>query len=1200
MEIPTDFAALKEIHKGANGIFIFHIEDPHSNLSGQENLSFVLKRLSSLYGISLVLVEGSSKEGTLTPLKKLASKKNIQRAAKSFFIQGKLAGEEYLNLTSDIPLKIRGIEDRALYFKNLKSCASLVKERQNILEYLKKVQASLEKLKKKHYPQELLEYEKGGEQDEKKIEKFLRISSSQKISFEPYPNIQRLKSLKEKETSMDFNLIHLEHQALLDKLATSSSSPNTAPPLSSPKSFVGDPEFGARQWGDGAKENVKFAYFQNTLNTAKDKNIDLKPFSHFLAYTGYLKKLLEIDFGETLDELETAERELYKSLLLTKDSKLVRSIDRFVSLLMNAYSIRMTSKDFNLLQASRKHFKTVSCLAFINRKLAELGYFEDLISYKDILERNQKAIEDFYRTVDKRDLAFLWNAERILKEENQNMAVLVTGGYHTEHLTKLMKDKGYSYIVLTPHVTQETNHTKYEKLLLGAGATKKAAPSFSHSQQSTLRAMGFVMDPVENVPSFGGTAGTAENDPEILAVIKEFEGRVDNPPYEGARLPDEPGAGMGENQSLRLINEFQKELVPLEVQRESLQDTIQNTSDESLKQMFQEDLANVEKEITKLQKKIKAETRKQKGQKKLKPKETPKTLHGDPYLLPDDHPFQKLSKLMREAHGGSLITHLTSYELNGTTIYVSVGGGGAFEYTFNNQGNPIQLKGNEEKLSRLMRGEEAHSWSWIYHLTSYELNGTTIYVSMGDGGKAFAFAQDALPQGARLSKSPAYHLERLIYESYDNHPSRIDRVGYYKTKGTFLYLVEGTDGHSTPVDHFYVIENGVPRKLTKEEVTKYFQGKVGNFREVVSFDATDAGQWRKQELSAGLIMTYLKQFEYERKSKKTSSVAHDSSAVVKSLSSLEAQRDSLLDIIANISDESLKADFRGDLDRLEKEIEELEKKLKKTRGGQKKVKQKEANAVLPKKIEDIQVGKMVVMKRPWKAYRSVPETIEGVTYQEAIYEVVPMGDQLRILDKKKVKESFWFQFEIIDGIDRSGGVGIVMSHRVWLNPISDDGKIAFEGVDGARLSVRPSTELRNAANRYYELKQEMLKALDLDDEGEFKKLYREMLSIVEPLSALATKAKDEELLQIAKDILDAGAISPSLGPVQVKPGVFRADVIRRELEGVGQKEFDKDMRAKIEKITAEVAEELYEDKSERKKMISQVLADIHTFHFSNF
>jgi flagellar motility protein MotE (MotC chaperone) len=98
--------------------------------------------------------------------------------------------------------------------------------------------------------------------------------------------------------------------------------------------------------------------------------------------------------------------------------------------------------------------------------MAEQGYFQDFIGYKDTLEKGQKALEAFYQSVGERDFVFLKNVEKTLADENQKTAVLITGGYHTPHLKQLLKEKGYSYAVVTPVVTSETNQDRYEKNLL--------------------------------------------------------------------------------------------------------------------------------------------------------------------------------------------------------------------------------------------------------------------------------------------------------------------------------------------------------------------------------------------------------------------------------------------------------------------------------------------------------------------------------------------------------------------------------------------------------------------------------------------------------------------------------------------------------------------------------------------------------------
>ena len=158
-EAPLDFCALKEIHRGPSDKFIIHIQDAHANLSGQENLAATLDQLMSKYGISLVLSEGGSGDCSLTPLKSVASKETWKRVAKSYLVKGKLKGEEYLNLVSDRPMRIVGLEDMGLYLESVEDYGNLAQNRETLLGKIARVRSALAKLKRKIYPQELARYE---------------------------------------------------------------------------------------------------------------------------------------------------------------------------------------------------------------------------------------------------------------------------------------------------------------------------------------------------------------------------------------------------------------------------------------------------------------------------------------------------------------------------------------------------------------------------------------------------------------------------------------------------------------------------------------------------------------------------------------------------------------------------------------------------------------------------------------------------------------------------------------------------------------------------------------------------------------------------------------------------------------------------------------------------------------------------------
>jgi len=223
-EVPADFSTLREIHKGSNGKLIIHIQDAHSNLSGQQNLASTLDSIMSKYGVSLVLVEGGASENALNEIKKIVPKEACKRTAKRLLTQGQIAGEEYLNLTSNHPMKIMGVEDLSLYAQSLKSYAALADKREKILQYLGSITRALEKLKAKMYPKELLSYEKEKNRDkgvESDFSGLLNLAQARNIDLQDLLNVQRLNALKDREKRINFEAANLEQAALFSELSRS-------------------------------------------------------------------------------------------------------------------------------------------------------------------------------------------------------------------------------------------------------------------------------------------------------------------------------------------------------------------------------------------------------------------------------------------------------------------------------------------------------------------------------------------------------------------------------------------------------------------------------------------------------------------------------------------------------------------------------------------------------------------------------------------------------------------------------------------------------------------------------------------------------------------------------------------------------------------------------------------------------------------
>jgi CheY-like chemotaxis protein len=127
-------------------------------------------------------------------------------------------------------------------------------------------------------------------------------------------------------------------------------------------------------------------------------------------------------------------------------------------------------------------------------------YYENALFLEDGFQDIIQSSEDFYNLTLKRDEAFIDNM--LEKMEHQSASapgtsqnkdlgltgapvtgalvhgVLITGGYHTPNLKKLLKERNISYVVLTPTITHETNQKRYEKILLNQPSSAQLSEPF--------------------------------------------------------------------------------------------------------------------------------------------------------------------------------------------------------------------------------------------------------------------------------------------------------------------------------------------------------------------------------------------------------------------------------------------------------------------------------------------------------------------------------------------------------------------------------------------------------------------------------------------------------------------------------------------------------------------------------------------------
>jgi hypothetical protein len=105
-------------------------------------------------------------------------------------------------------------------------------------------------------------------------------------------------------------------------------------------------------------------------------------------------------------------------------------------------------------------------VGFLSRSCQKYGLTDNLQASNSIDENIDK-INDFYRIGLEREQFFMKNIADKMAASGDKVAVIITGGFHTSGMSKLFKDNGYSYAVVTPAITQKADPAIYYSVLRG-------------------------------------------------------------------------------------------------------------------------------------------------------------------------------------------------------------------------------------------------------------------------------------------------------------------------------------------------------------------------------------------------------------------------------------------------------------------------------------------------------------------------------------------------------------------------------------------------------------------------------------------------------------------------------------------------------------------------------------------------------------
>jgi hypothetical protein len=459
LKLPAQMGMIKESYSANSGAgkTIIQIQDAHCNYEAQKKLASILEYLIKEQKIKLVMVEGGSGDVSLSFLRSYSDKKTREEVAEKYLKKGQISGEEYLDIVSDYDFQLYGVEDPDLYNSNLESFLSTDTARQQGLKDLARFGDIVNKLKAKIYGPALQEFDAKTAQFDAKTLTLAEYGAYLKDKAQAcglHSEAEHLSAFLDSiqmEKGLDFKQAEKERNDCIKQLGTMLDEQSVKEMITKTRAFT----------SGGEKPEEFYAYLKELASSRLNL---AATYPNLSAYVDYLTKSKSVKAEELIREISVLEAKIKQGLCTTDDERSLADIDSRLALAVKFLKLELTPEEYNVFAPEKDKYMTMSWIPFLVE--ASLRYqLPETPKASDAMDSNFDRLESFYRLGMAREESFMKNMTEKMSLTGDSAAVLITGGFHTEGINRMLKDAGYSYAVVTPAITEKADPEIYFSVL---------------------------------------------------------------------------------------------------------------------------------------------------------------------------------------------------------------------------------------------------------------------------------------------------------------------------------------------------------------------------------------------------------------------------------------------------------------------------------------------------------------------------------------------------------------------------------------------------------------------------------------------------------------------------------------------------------------------------------------------------------------
>lgn len=485
IKIPARFGKIDSFRQGSKDApSIIFIQDIHTSIGAQKNLSRIIEYLNKNYGYSQIFLEGASGKISTCEISIFPDKKVKQDVAEYFLQNGNIDGTEYLSIIENNGLKtdvysLYGVENSQLYKQNLNSYQCSVSSQDEIKRVIELLKESARCLKEKIYSKRLFGFDEKVNSFYLNQDNFLEFvmelsvyAGTCAIDTDSYPNFKSLIAVNKIESSVDFARVDAESSMAVHDTASKLSSKEEAEKLYK-KEF------------DFKIQKIPAHEYFSYLNTLMEKNnVSADRYPAVKQYIRYLNEYNMINQAKVIEECRELEKKIYGSLITDEPEKKLHDVSCYISMLEKFSNLQVSGKNLELYEEYKNKITLDEAVIFLKEQSLKYGLRFDSGFSINTLKVTLANLEEFYRIARERETHMVSNIIGQLKLKGFKQAVFVAGGFHCDGIVRLLEENGISNMVIVPDTGDNKKTIPYLSLLEGY---KTPFDQLIGSQISTLK-----------------------------------------------------------------------------------------------------------------------------------------------------------------------------------------------------------------------------------------------------------------------------------------------------------------------------------------------------------------------------------------------------------------------------------------------------------------------------------------------------------------------------------------------------------------------------------------------------------------------------------------------------------------------------------------------------------------------------------------